>query len=293
MSAWKRWATRANKLRNHPRPGRFLLSRLLWSAGVSERFTFELPDDIRLRFYPSSISAALFVSADARDDDVEFLRLVLRPGDTYLDCGANIGHLAVVARRLVGDRGLVTAIEANPRIFSYCRGNLDLNGFMDVLAINVALGEERGTAWITDRRDDDQNHLADGGGTAVPMRTLDEVVGGGPITLLKLDVEGFELQVLRGARETLARTSIVHCELSRGNSARFGYQPGEAEDLLLEAGFLLAHRTAAGWNIGTHRLFETLRDEDRPSTGYNLVAIKPVALPTFEARAAGERIIRS
>lgn len=289
---WKRWIDRAAKLRHHPTPGRFLLSRLLWAARVSHLFTIELPEGLRLRFYPSSISAALFVSAGARSEDAEFLRLVLHPGDTYLDCGANVGHLAVIARALVGSGGAVTAIEPNPRISSYCRGNLALNGFTDVDVLNLALGESPGTIRISDRRDDDQNRVGEGS-DEVSMRPLDEVVTATQVSLLKLDVEGFELQVLRGAPATLARTNIVYCELSRANSARFGYQPEQTEDLLLAAGFLLARRTEAGWKVGRRRIFDTLINEQGPRTGFNVVAIRPTVMPMFEARVAahGQRVI--
>jgi len=289
-TAWERWRRRAAKLRSHPQRARFLASRALWLAGVSSWFTVDLPDGLRVRFYPSSVSAALWVSPDARNDDAAFLDTVLRPGDTYLDCGANIGHLAIVARSIVGREGVVTAIEPNPRIFEYCVDNLRLNGFADVLALNTALGETRGAVCISDRRDDDQNRVGDAG-TLVPLRPLDDIVGATPVTLLKLDVEGYELQVLKGAARTLAITSVVYCELSEPNSARFGYHPREVEDLLLSHGFVFARADGAAWNIVRHRLYETV--EHMPRTGFNLVAVRVGALDDFAARLAarGQRII--
>jgi FkbM family methyltransferase len=282
---WQRWRSRANKLRAHPRPLRFLVSRALWQVRLSHLLTAELPDGLRVRFYPSSISAALWVSGDARNDDVDFLRLALREGDTYIDCGANIGHLAMVARRIVGDAGAVTAIEANPRVYGYCVGNLELNHMADVVTLNVALGEARGTVRITDRRDDDQNRVGEGD-AEVPLRPLDELIGDVHVNLLKLDVEGYELFVLRGATRTLANTDVVYCELSASNSERFGYRPSDAEQLLLDAGFVLARRRGDHWALVEGGVYETLTAEEQPRTGYNLVAIKRSALATVEQRFA-------
>lgn len=284
LNGLDKWQRRLAKLRNHPRPMRFLASRALWHAGLSRWFIIELSDGLKLRFHPSSISAALWAEGDARSDDVAFLRSVLRPGDTYIDVGANIGHLAVIGRHCVGASGSVTAIEANPRIHGYCAANLELNGFQDVLVLNLALGDKRGTAHISDRRDDDQNRLGQSG-RAVPMRTLDEVINVPHITLLKLDVEGFELAVLRGATHTLERTAIVYCELSDSNAARFGYEPRDAEQLLLDAGFVLAHQDEPGrYRLSTNTLFDHLAPAARPRTGYNVVAVKRQMLDDFTAR---------
>jgi FkbM family methyltransferase len=283
--SWAVWRRRARKLASHPRPVRFLASRVLWHTGMSRLLTVALPGGQRLRFYPSSVSAALWVSPRERNDDVEFLELVLHDGDTYVDCGANVGHLAVVARSLVGARGSVTAIEANPRVFAYCVGNLRLNNFTDVLALNVALGAARGTTHIGDRRDDDQSRIADDG-LEVPMRPLDDVVGADRVTLLKLDVEGYELEVLRGAARTLARTSIVYCELSASNCARFGSHPRDAERLLLDAGFVLVRRRDVRWDLVREPIYESLANTDLPATGYNLIAVRPDAIVELSSRLA-------
>ncbi len=273
------------------RPIRFLASRALWHAGLSDRFTVDLPDGLRVRFYPSSVSAALWVSPNARNDDAEFLRLVLADGDSYLDCGANIGHLAVVARAVVGAKGSTVAIEPNPRIYSYCVGNLELNGFTDVVTHNVALGSEHGSMPISDRRDDDQNHIGDAG-VAVDMVPLDEVIHEGRVTLLKLDVEGYELNVLRGAARTLANTAMIYCELSVSNASRFGYSPHAIEDLLLAEGFTFAQRDGTEWRISRERVFDQVANK-LPRTGYNLVGVKADAVDLFTSRVArhGHRVI--
>ncbi len=286
---WSRWRRRAEKLRNHPRPLRFAASRVLWHSGLSHFFIAELGDGLRVRFFPSSISAALWVEKDARNEDAEFLELVLRAGDTYVDCGANIGHLALVARRRVGETGAVTAIEANPRIFRYCAENLKLNHFTDVRALHLALGETHGEITISDHRADDQNRVG-AGSTAVPMRPLDEVLDDSAVTLLKLDVEGFEVAVLRGAPRTLGSTSLVYCELSASNSARFGFRPAEAERLLVDAGFLLVQRTATEWTLSERGVFETLSAADHPRTGYNLVAVRRTFVPELTARLAARGV---
>ncbi len=279
----QRWRARAHKLRTHPRRLRFLASRMLWQSGLSTWFTVPLPDGLRLRFYPSSISAALWVSPEERSEDADVLRAVLRPGDRYVDCGANVGHLAVIARSIVGATGSVIAIEANPRIFGYCVGNLKLNGFGDVTTLNFALGESRGTIGISDRRDDDQNRVGDGSESShvVEMRPLDELVPAGPVTLLKIDVEGYERQVLQGATATLATTDFVYCELSESNCARFGTHPRDVEDLLLSAGFVFARRRAAGWEIVRDHVYGASAE---PSTGFNVLAINANKLDELRAR---------
>ena len=288
----QRWRQRANKLWSHPKPLRFLASRVLWQARISQLLTMRLADGIRLRFYPSSISAALWVEQGARDEDANFLKLVLRPGDHYIDCGANIGHLAVVARNIVGPSGSAIAIEPNPRIYQYCVGNLELNAFRDVHALNIALGEEDGTVTISDQRADDQNRVGEGK-IVVPMRRLDDVSGAGRIALLKIDVEGYELQALRGARQTLERTLVVYCELSASNAHRFGYTPGDIEQLLLDSGFVLAHARDNEWVLAERGVYNTRTSRDEPRTGYNLIAIKQSALSEIRTRLElrGHRLV--
>jgi FkbM family methyltransferase len=223
-------------LRNEPRPFRFLLSRVLWRTGLCRLFTIDRPG-FRLRFAPSGLSARYWTYPDARQDDHDFLRAYLRPGDRTLDVGANIGALALHAAALVGEAGHVTAIEAHPRTFGFLAANVTLNRSRNVTVINTAVGDRAGTVRFTDVHSDEKNGVTDEGGLELPVRTLDELLKDtpGPFRLLKLDVEGFELNVLRGATETLARTECVCFEVSR-RSSLYGYTSEDVVATLEAAG---------------------------------------------------------
>ncbi|MCA9531635.1 MAG: FkbM family methyltransferase [Myxococcales bacterium] len=285
-TAWERWsptrrmAYRLRKLAAHPRPLRLIASRALWACGVSERFVSTMPRGFRMRFYPSSVSAALWADPRARSTDEDFVCAVLRPGDRYIDAGANVGQLALAAATRVGAAGEVVAVEAHPRIYRYLEGNVALNPALRVVTIHRALGDHDGAVTFSDRHADDQNHITEGRGVDVPMSPLDALVPPAPTRLLKLDVEGFELPVLQGAAQTLSATELVYCELSEGNCARFGYAPVEVETLLLDAGFVFVRPRGDGTPVVTERpYFASLGSGARPATGFNLIAAKPRTAP--------------
>jgi len=271
-----KWTYRWRKLREHPRPGRFVLSRLLWRTGLSPSFVVEMPRGFRIRFYPSSISAALWSDPESRSEDEDFVWAVLRPGDRYIDAGANIGQLALAASKRVGPEGEVIAIEAHPEIFRYLEGNADLNQTTNLTTLHCALGASSGEVALTTRRSDDQNYISDGGTVRVQMHALDELVVPHRTRLLKLDVEGYELPVLQGAAAVLDQTEIVYCELSTSNCGRFGYAPREVEQLLLGKGFVFVQTGDSGRPvITTAEYFSSLPNDSLPATGYNLLAVRP------------------
>lgn len=271
-----KWAYRLRKLRQHPRRGRFILGRLLWRSGLSPFFVSEMPRGFRIRFYPSSISAALWADPGSRTEDEDFVWAVLRPGDRYIDAGANVGQLVLAASKRVGPDGDVIAVEAHAEIYGYLQGNLRLNRASNVEAFNCALGATEGEVSMTSRRSDDQNYVSEAGALRVPMHRLDDLIPARPTRLLKIDVEGSELPVLQGATAVLRETELVYCELSTGNCRRFGYEPQDVETLLLEAGFVFIRRDDEGRpQVSKRAYFSSLPTEDLPATGYNLVAVRP------------------
>jgi FkbM family methyltransferase len=254
---------------------RAVAGRFLWRTGLCRAFTIRT-DLYRLRFFPTALSCAMWTDASRRSADELFFRTCLRPGDTVVDVGANVGTLTLTAAALVGPGGRVLSVEAHPRTLRYLRANVELNGFTNVRTIQAAAGEEEGFLRFTDGRLDDQNRVSVGdGGLLVPARRLDDLVPEGRVRLLKMDVEGFELFALRGARRVLDRTEYLYFEYGEKACARYGYGLDEVRGLLGLAGFgvfelregaLLPfraprghHQNLVGLRVGPHQARKEMR----------------------------------
>jgi len=143
---------------------------------------------------------------------------LLRPGDAFVDVGANIGMLTLSAAAAVGPKGTILAFEPHPHARADLCGHLDLNGLTHVRVFDCALSAERGGSTLFMPTDSPgQSTLRPVGDQVVrsfevDVRTLDdfgvEIPKEGR-TLVKIDVEGFELNVLRGARELLSRLNVA------------------------------------------------------------------------------------
>jgi FkbM family methyltransferase len=193
-------------------------------------------DGYRLHFFPTAFSASLWADMPDTSDDERFLRTFLRPGQVVVDVGANIGTHAIVSALQVGPAGRVFACEAHPATAGYLRSNIRLNGLEPVIeVIESAAGEARSEAVFSDERSDDQNHvvMVRTEGIRVPVETLDSLIPKQPVDLLKIDVEGFELMVLRGSCDTLSRTRAIYFEAWDQHFARYAYCFADLFDFLL------------------------------------------------------------
>jgi len=138
----------------------------------------------------------------------------LRAGDLFIDAGANVGSYTVLASGICGARTL--AIEAGAIAGDRLARNVEVNGLEQLVTISlVALGPIDGTAHFT-RSLDAMNKVVDTAGpdtVAVAQRTLDGVVADEQPAALKLDVEGYEEEVLRGGSQVIAKPSLKLIEL--------------------------------------------------------------------------------
>jgi FkbM family methyltransferase len=232
-------------VRREPRPARFLMSRALWWSGACRALTVR-QDGYRIRFHPSSISASLWLDPTDRAATPAFMRAYLAPGDVAVDVGANVGTTALAAAVAVGPAGRVHAIEAHPRTYRFLLDNISLNGADNVTPHNVAIGDGGGVVRFSDGRWDDQNRVTDEGDIEVAVRRLDAVVDDPVVDLLKIDVEGYELMVLRGATAVLGRTRCVYLEAWETAYRAYGYGTPDVVALLRNSGFEIFSEPASG-----------------------------------------------
>ena len=219
---------------------KFFVSRALWATGLGKFVTFRLKEGYRLRFYPSSISTLIWCDRECYEHDAQVLAKYLRRGDTFVDVGANIGVHTLLAANLVSPEGKVYSIEPHPRTFRFLQGNIRLNKFTNVQAIQAAVGEQEGTAHLTSKRGDDMNCVSTSG-LQVAQRPLDSIIPDGPVRLLKIDVEGFELFVFRGSERVLRNTEIIYFEACEPFFQRFGYSTSDVLLFLAQHGFQTGH----------------------------------------------------
>ncbi len=206
--------------------------------------------------------------------DMGFVLHALRPGDLFVDVGANVGSYTVLAAA-AGAR--VVALEPLPATYAHLTANVRLNGFeRRVQAVNAGAG--RADAPLRFSADlDAMNHVLPPGAAPdaavdVPSYRLDGLLGGDRPLIVKVDVEGWEAEVVAGAEETLGGTDprAVLVELA-GLGARYGFDDGAVRRTLAGLGYV-----PAGYDPFTRRLAAA------PAAGANALYVRD--LPFFEAR---------
>jgi FkbM family methyltransferase len=228
---------------------RFIISRILRHTGLCQ-FFFIQRNGYKLKFFPTALSTTLWYDPISGAADEEFLRSFLREGDTVVDVGANIGTLSIAASIMVGKTGQVFSIEAHPKIADYLRENLFLNSAINVTHLNYAVSDRRGFVLFSDQKSDDQNRILNrsGVGIEIQMVRLEDIINSCDVTLLKIDVEGHELMVLRGANSILERCGAIYFEANNSMYRNYGYCFRDIHELLYLKGFHLYRLDGQEWN---------------------------------------------
>ncbi len=169
-------------------------------------------------------------------EDMQFLTHYLRPGDVFGDFGANVGVYSVLA----GSVGAtVLAVEPVPDTYARLQRNL-LRNSVAGRAIQCGLSDSSGKLRFTVALGG-LNHVArpkDAEAIEVDLLTGDELAARTGLTpqVVKIDVEGFELSILRGSSGLLSNTAAVIIELN-GSGKAYGHSDGDVHNLLIDAGF--------------------------------------------------------
>jgi FkbM family methyltransferase len=160
------------------------------------------------------IGKALEIYGEYNGTEAAFLRHLIKPGDTVIEVGANIGSHTIGLAKAVGPAGKVFAFEPQRPCYALLQAQIALNQISNIYSYNVGLGQAREKLWVPHV---DYAQLGNFGGVAlkreseadsepVDVVTLDEQLEGVACSLIKIDVEGMEEPVIRGALKLITKT---------------------------------------------------------------------------------------
>ena len=230
-------------IKQSKKPFKLLVAYILRKLNLSSFFTID-KYLYRMKFYPSALLMHYWVDTNAREDEALFLNRVVKFGSTVFDVGANVGTLTLPLACQVGNKGKVISIEANPKTFSYLRGNVEFNQYLkNITLLNTAVGNKNGKLYFSNISSDDMNKVVNKdyeNAIEIPVITLDEIAKSNNITkirLLKIDIEGYELFAFKGASNVLKITEIIFFESWEEHCKNFNYSTVDVVKLLSKYGF--------------------------------------------------------
>ena len=229
-----------------------VVPHLLWRPLT---FTCKTEFDAKITTtFPDTIQTRIFFFGFWEPSITSYVRSKLKPGDVFIDIGANIGYYSLLASRCVGQSGRVFAFEASPSIYALLQKNLAANNAGNVIARNVAvsdreceipiflnraenIGASTTLQSVADSIGARQEAIVDG----YPLSSLIDLAVLRTARFIKIDVEGAEWPIVNGMRDVVSELSDDTEILIEVNSSSAESLGGTAKDLLrvfTDAGFL-------------------------------------------------------
>jgi FkbM family methyltransferase len=211
-----------------------------------------IDDELYIICYKDSILAKYIFTQKFEQNEIEFIKKYLNEGDVFIDIGSNIGLFSLIGAKYVGKSGKVFSFEPAKRTYQRLIENIKLNNLQNIFALNMAISNIKGIFKlnISDTKYDAWNSF--GKPTAGEIKktedvittTIDDFVSEyklNNISLIKIDVEGWEIPVLQGGKELFsskhAPTLLV--EFTDENAKNAGYSCKELYYILKDFGYTL------------------------------------------------------
>jgi FkbM family methyltransferase len=209
-----------------------------------------LPNGVRIEVDPrDAVSRAIIQNGWHEPETVDLIHRVVSPGMVFFDVGAHVGQYSLIASKLVGQDGAVHSFEPHPILFEALRRNLRRNQCHNVCSHNAAADVHPGssTLFLATASNVGATSLRppandSGERSAVQRSALDTYVrsrGIGRVDLVKLDVEGAELDALQGARAVLVENPeiCIIYEIFEPTARLFGRSTTDVARYLRTLGF--------------------------------------------------------
>jgi len=222
-----------------------------WQALFKNKpfFKYDLDTDTVVNLYKDSVLSGLIYNGFEQDETI-FVRRFLENGDIFLDIGANIGLFSLIASHYVGDKGKIYTFEPATETYRRLCENVEMNAFNNILTFQIGLSDkEEELLFNTSQTGYDAWNsftklevLKDSQSILVKTKTLDSFLNQlniSDVNFVKLDVEGWEMNVLKGSKELLLseKAPVLMVEFTEENAFAAGYYCGEIYDFVKQFGY--------------------------------------------------------
>lgn len=263
-------------IRGKRRISRFLLSNIFPNKDIliedSFGFSYKVPS------ITETVAFSLLVDGIYEPISLNLIKNYLVPGDVFVDIGANIGAFTFPCASRVGLSGKVIAIEASPTVLDYLKKNITLNKLNNIKLEECAVAENDFEEKFFYEAPSDHFGMGSFGpqfqNTPITLkcRTLDSILKDNlihKVKAIKIDVEGYEAMVFKGARQLLtsADAPLILFEFIDWAEKRLNLKPGDSQRQLLNFGYDI-------WLEDDFIHKKPPLDQPLTIGGYNLVAVK-------------------
>ena len=184
----------------------------------------------------NGVEGSLYYFGTYERGTLDFISNNLKQGDVFFDIGANIGLMSIYASLQVGNKGSVFSFEANPETAAILKYNIELNNLKNIIVVNKAVGDKNDRITLYN-----DSAIKNRGGASlikpdvvsesfeVELIRLDSETEyqDMPVHMVKIDVEGFEMDVLKGMEKILRNKApklIIECSADRNNNYNSVYE---------------------------------------------------------------------
>lgn len=255
----------------------------LYKRIIKKAVDIQLIPGVKIRCYPNGYAAAAVLYCRLYDyNDMNFLLRYLRPEDSFLDVGANVGVYSLLAASKIHS-GFVYSFEALPKNYARLAENLNLNQFQNVKTYSIAISDSQGNIALELAEGDSMPFITSSSterSITVPTNTLDNLLQNEPIeqlTLAKIDIEGAELLAFKGATTLLnQKLPYVWILELNGTVNHFDHTEQDVVDFLNRYGYQLYR-----YNADANQLYPITPEQKQ---GNNVLAIADMHLDFVQTR---------